>query len=130
MDVGQSTANALYQQAMKGTFRMEADAARRCAEVYTMLIDTTLNPQIEESKRLRKHEGFARNFPAPTSERLTWFDIDGDGRYPYRHRPNELCQTVWWRLPYGGASANGGSMQIPEKTTLSAPTASGYREVR
>lgn len=58
MDVGQSTANALYQQAVAGTFRMEADAARRCAEVYTRLIDTTLVPQIKHSRDLQRLEGF------------------------------------------------------------------------
>jgi hypothetical protein len=58
MDVGQSTANALYQQAVAGTFRMEADAARRCAEVYTRFVDTTVDPQIKRSERLHKHEGF------------------------------------------------------------------------
>ncbi|WP_433196300.1 hypothetical protein ACQP1G_43875 [Nocardia sp. CA-107356] len=58
MDVGQSTANALYQQAEAGTFRMEADAARRCAEVYTRFIDTTLEPQIRMSRGLHRHEGF------------------------------------------------------------------------
>ena len=58
MEVGQSAANALYQQATGGTFRMEADAARRCAEVYTRFVETTLDPQIRESRRLKRHEGF------------------------------------------------------------------------
>jgi len=31
-----------------------------------------------------------RNSPAPTPERLNWFDIDGDGRYVYRHQHNEF----------------------------------------
>jgi hypothetical protein len=58
MDVGQSTANALYQQAVAGTFRMEADAARRCAEVYTRFVDTTVDPQIKQSKDLHRLDGF------------------------------------------------------------------------
>ncbi|WP_227998650.1 hypothetical protein [Nocardia australiensis] len=58
MEVGQSAANALYQQATGGTFRMEADAARRCAEVYTRFVETTLDPQIDRSQRLHKLEGF------------------------------------------------------------------------
>ncbi|MFX0580415.1 hypothetical protein [Nocardia nepalensis] len=58
MEVGQSAANALYQQATGGTFRMEADAARRCAEVYTRFVETTLNPQITASKDLHRMEGF------------------------------------------------------------------------
>ncbi|WP_433523016.1 hypothetical protein ACQPZ2_39290 [Nocardia pseudovaccinii] len=58
MEVGQSAANALYQQATGGTFRMEADAARRCAEVYTRLVETTLEPQIVASRSVHQHEGF------------------------------------------------------------------------
>lgn len=58
MDVGQAAANALYQQAVGGTFRMEPDAARRCAEVYTRLVETTLDPQIQRSDGLKQHEGF------------------------------------------------------------------------
>ncbi|WP_433713652.1 hypothetical protein ACQP2U_05290 [Nocardia sp. CA-084685] len=58
MEVGQSAANALYQQATGGTFRMEADAARRCAEVYTRLVETTLEPQIKASRDLHRMEGF------------------------------------------------------------------------
>ncbi|MEV4129843.1 hypothetical protein [Nocardia sp. NPDC049707] len=58
MEVGQSAANALYQQATGGTFRMEADAARRCAEVYTRFIETTLDPEIIRSMRLQRLEGF------------------------------------------------------------------------
>ncbi|MEV6428787.1 hypothetical protein [Nocardia sp. NPDC051463] len=58
MEVGQSAANALYQQAVGGTFRMDADAARRCAEVYTRLIETTLDPQIVVSRSLHRHDGF------------------------------------------------------------------------
>lgn len=58
MEVGQSAANALYQQASGGTFRMEADAARRCAEVYTRFVETTLEPQIKASSDLHSLEGF------------------------------------------------------------------------
>ncbi|MFE9325690.1 hypothetical protein ACIHDR_30680 [Nocardia sp. NPDC052278] len=58
MEVGQSAANALYQQATGGTFRMEADAARRCAEVYTRLVETTLEPQIKRSANLQRLTGF------------------------------------------------------------------------
>ncbi|MGY4101392.1 hypothetical protein ACW2Q0_17835 [Nocardia sp. R16R-3T] len=58
MEVGQSAANALYQQASGGTFRMEADAAQRCAEVYTRFVEKTLEPQIIASRSVRSHEGF------------------------------------------------------------------------
>ncbi|WP_406236577.1 hypothetical protein [Nocardia sp. NBC_01009] len=58
MEVGQSAANALYQDAVGGTFRMEADAARRCADVYTRLLDTTLDPQIKRSLDLHRLNGF------------------------------------------------------------------------
>ncbi|GAA5042904.1 hypothetical protein [Nocardia callitridis] len=58
MEVGQSAANALYQQAAGGTFRMDADAARRCAEVYTRFLDTTLDPEIARAVRLKELAGF------------------------------------------------------------------------
>lgn len=34
-----------------------------------------------------------RNSPAPTPERLNWFDVDGDGRYLYHHHYNEFHIT-------------------------------------
>ncbi|MFI6314128.1 hypothetical protein ACIBEK_28830 [Nocardia fusca] len=58
MDVGQGTANALYQQAVAGTFRMERGAAERCAAVYTRLVDTCLDKQLEEARRLNEVGGF------------------------------------------------------------------------
>lgn len=58
MDVGQGTANGLYQQAVAGTFRMERGAAERCAAVYTRLVDTCLDPQLVDSERLRELSGF------------------------------------------------------------------------
>ncbi|MGI5216323.1 hypothetical protein [Nocardia sp. CA-290969] len=58
MDVGQETANGLYQQAVAGTFRMERGAAERCAAVYTRLVDTCLDKQITNSKRLQELSGF------------------------------------------------------------------------
>ena len=58
MDVGQGTANALYQQAVSGTFRMERGAAERCAAVYTRLVDTCLDQQIKNSERLHRLSGF------------------------------------------------------------------------
>lgn len=58
MDVGQGTANALYQQAVAGTFRMERGAAERCAAVYTRLVDTCLDQQIVASDSLQRLSGF------------------------------------------------------------------------
>ncbi len=58
MDVGQGTANALYQQAVSGTFRMERGVAERCAAVYTRLVDTCVDQQITNSKRLQEVSGF------------------------------------------------------------------------
>lgn len=58
MDVGQSTANALYQQAAAGTFKMEPEAARRCANVYVRFIGTTINPQIKSALLLTQLSGF------------------------------------------------------------------------
>ncbi|MGA6207986.1 hypothetical protein ACPESR_24860 [Nocardia testacea] len=58
MDVGQGTATSLYQQAVAGTFRMERGAAERCAAVYTRLVDTCLDKQLEEARRLNEVGGF------------------------------------------------------------------------
>ncbi|MBF6350626.1 hypothetical protein IU448_16615 [Nocardia flavorosea] len=58
MDVGQGTANGLYQQAVAGTFRMERGAAERCAAVYTRLVDTCLDQQIIDSESLHRLGGF------------------------------------------------------------------------
>ncbi|PPJ32634.1 hypothetical protein C5E45_21420 [Nocardia nova] len=53
-----STANGLWQQAVSGTFRLEADAAQRCARVYTRFVEETLEPQIDRVKRSVQIEGF------------------------------------------------------------------------
>ncbi|OQS17166.1 hypothetical protein B0T36_00670 [Nocardia donostiensis] len=58
MDVGQGNANALWQQAASGTFRMERGAAEECAKVYTRLVDTVLDEQIVELRRLERLDGF------------------------------------------------------------------------
>jgi len=58
MDVGQGNANALWQQATSGTFRMERGAAEECAQVFTRLVDTVLKDQITALKRLDRLEGF------------------------------------------------------------------------
>lgn len=58
MDVGMSTANGLWQQAVSGTFRLEAGAAQRCARVYTRFVEETLEPQIREARISVRIEGF------------------------------------------------------------------------
>ncbi|NKY86487.1 hypothetical protein [Nocardia veterana] len=58
MDVGQSTADALWQQAVDGTFKMEPDAARRCAEIYVRFVETTVNPQLTSARELARISGF------------------------------------------------------------------------
>ncbi|NKY50521.1 hypothetical protein [Nocardia vermiculata] len=58
MDVGQSTANTLYQQAVDGTFKMEAGAAHKCADIFVRFADETVEPQIEQAKNLHTLGGF------------------------------------------------------------------------
>lgn len=58
MDVGQSAANALWQQASDGTFRMEKGAAQRCAEIYVRFADESVDPQIETAMTLHSMQGF------------------------------------------------------------------------
>ncbi len=43
LDVGQSTAKALYQQAASGTFTMEAGVAKKCADHFKTFADTLVS---------------------------------------------------------------------------------------
>lgn len=58
MDVGMSTANGLWQQAVSGAFRLEPGAAQRCAKVYMRFVDETVTPQIRAARAARRAEGF------------------------------------------------------------------------
>lgn len=57
MDVGQGQAAELWQQAGAGTFRMEPEAARRCAEVFQRFAES-LDEQVREADDTRQAEGF------------------------------------------------------------------------
>ena len=57
MDVGQSTAAQLWQQATDGTFKMDPDTAKRVADCYTRFADGLVS-QIRESMRLHSLSGF------------------------------------------------------------------------
>lgn len=57
MDVGQGQAAELWQQAGAGTFRMEPEAARQCAEVFQRFAES-LDEQIREADDTRQAEGF------------------------------------------------------------------------
>lgn len=57
MDVGQSTAIGLYQQAVAGTFRMEEGAARKCAEIYQRFAES-LDKMLTSSHDLQRLSGF------------------------------------------------------------------------
>ncbi|GAB2718867.1 hypothetical protein [Nocardia thraciensis] len=57
MDVGQSTANGLYQQAVAGTFQMEADAAKNCADVFQRFAES-LDGMITDTNQLHRADGF------------------------------------------------------------------------
>ncbi|MGV9678047.1 hypothetical protein ACWDSJ_22455 [Nocardia sp. NPDC003482] len=57
MDVGQSTANALYQQAVSGSFAMKQDAAQNCANIFLRFADS-LDAQITRHRNLRLTGGF------------------------------------------------------------------------
>ncbi|MBO0852858.1 MAG: hypothetical protein J2P18_03735 [Nocardia sp.] len=57
MDVGQSTANALYQQAVDGTFRMEPGAAKACADSYQTFI-SSVDQMLRSASTLHKISGF------------------------------------------------------------------------
>jgi hypothetical protein len=58
MDVGQSTANALYQQAVAGTFTLEKDAAEKAAACFQRLADDTLQSLVKQTDKLGRHDGF------------------------------------------------------------------------
>lgn len=57
MDVGQSTAIGLYQQAAAGTFHMEEGAARKCAEIYQRFAES-LDKLLTSSHDLQRLNGF------------------------------------------------------------------------
>lgn len=57
MDVGQSTAIGLYQQAAAGTFKMEEGAARKCAEIFQRFGDS-ITTHIDEANALQVLGGF------------------------------------------------------------------------
>ncbi|MCM6777970.1 hypothetical protein NDR87_31260 [Nocardia sp. CDC159] len=57
MDVGQSTANALYQQAVDGTFKMEQGAAQKCADIFKRFAES-LDPHVLSSATLQRLTGF------------------------------------------------------------------------
>ncbi|MBB5914770.1 tryptophan 2,3-dioxygenase [Nocardia transvalensis] len=57
MDVGQSTATGLYQQAVAGTFKMEPGAAQKCAEIYQRFAES-VDKMITDSYHLQRLDGF------------------------------------------------------------------------
>lgn len=57
LDVGQSTANALYQQAVAGTFTMEVGVAKKCADHFHTFADS-LDPSIKKSAAVSRLDGF------------------------------------------------------------------------
>ncbi|WP_280273086.1 hypothetical protein [Nocardia wallacei] len=57
MDVGQSTAIGLYQQAVAGTFQMDRDAARKCAEIYQRFAES-VDKMVKDSNQLQRLSGF------------------------------------------------------------------------
>lgn len=57
MDVGQSTADALWQQAAGGTFKMEPEAAHRCAKVFERFAES-LDKQVQDSYLIHALSGF------------------------------------------------------------------------
>lgn len=57
MDVGQGQAVDLWQQAGAGTFRMEPEAARQCAEVFQRFAES-LDEQVKDAEFTQHAEGF------------------------------------------------------------------------
>lgn len=57
MDIGQGQAAALWEQAGAGTFRMEAGAAQRCADVFVQFAES-LGDELAMAQRSLQAEGF------------------------------------------------------------------------
>ncbi|MGI5219776.1 hypothetical protein [Nocardia sp. CA-290969] len=57
MDIGQGQAAALWEQAGAGTFRMEAGAAERCADVFVRFADS-LGDEVLKADDTRQAVGF------------------------------------------------------------------------
>ncbi|MBF6172529.1 hypothetical protein [Nocardia blacklockiae] len=82
MDVGQSTAKALYEQATSGTFRMDEGAAQRCADVYSRFVEMTIEPQLKLAQRVQRHEGFGG------------FDSSTELQGGFTSKANEMLQAL------------------------------------
>ncbi|WP_459547580.1 hypothetical protein [Nocardia sp. X0981] len=57
MDIGQGQAAALWEQAGAGTFRMEAGAAQRCADVFVQFSES-LDDELTTVQQSLRAEGF------------------------------------------------------------------------
>lgn len=57
MDVGQAAASSLWQQAESGTFKMEPEAAKRCAEIFQRFSES-VEAQITRAATLHRLSGF------------------------------------------------------------------------
>ncbi|MCU1640105.1 MAG: hypothetical protein JWN03_380 [Nocardia sp.] len=57
MNAGETTADALYNQAVGGTFRMDVALARKCAATFLGFADA-LDPPIDHSRRTHTLTGF------------------------------------------------------------------------
>lgn len=57
LDVGQSAANTLYQQAVAGTFTMEVGMAKKCADNFRTFADS-IDGQIRSSLDMHQMDGF------------------------------------------------------------------------
>ncbi|WP_280398667.1 hypothetical protein [Nocardia carnea] len=57
MDIGQGQAAALWEQAGAGTFRMEAGAAQRCADVFVRFAES-IDDELAMTQRSLRAEGF------------------------------------------------------------------------
>lgn len=57
MDIGQGQAAALWEQAGAGTFRMEAGAAQRCADVFVRFSES-LDDELAAADEACRAEGF------------------------------------------------------------------------
>lgn len=57
MDIGQGQAAALWEQAGAGTFRMEAGAAQRCADVFVQFAES-LGDELRTARESLQADGF------------------------------------------------------------------------
>ncbi|WP_327144867.1 hypothetical protein [Nocardia sp. NBC_01327] len=81
MNAGETTADALYDQAAGGAFRMDTALARKCAATFLRFADA-LDPPLDHSRRIHTLSGFGS------------FDSSRQLQHGFESKAAELTETL------------------------------------